>query len=383
MSTKDAGKEVILYRDHAIEADRNGQHSLALRWRIAADAAYLFSRQQQQNLPAKTKEESSFAFHWKHQVLATQEAAQQIIQALAAAQKKDIFKAHHWKATAEGTTEAASCYQHWMTLMKKRTIPSPEEYKHQSLQEALSYRMKAWNAQKEKVLSQHWAEAACLAQDAASKFSMAHELGEFPENELFTLFWRIAAQESMHAAHLKANLAEATAAHQEVLLPFWNEAASWREESMMHRGRAIHAAQARDEKLLTHWSLLAYWASLTSEINMKIISLFPSQCPQPLFSYWEDAAQATKNSFRMRSDGLNTLKNNKNRASWNQALSLLEHATDCRIKAAEIMALGKKEDAAQWQKRAQQAEGHSFFLVKTTKRNRFGIIPFPFIKITP
>ncbi len=323
-------KEIKNYRYSALEA--RGDDVLAQQWRMAAAQAHCFHLQQQwpknfSSIPKQEKKNDLRAMNIPYHVATAQEGAQSMLKALEALQKKNSHLAQALVTRVSASRESVASYHYWMAEAKKGAYEHLSEKIIFSREAAEGYRLKALQANENNhpALAQQWAEAACLAQEAARKFITTQDTHHHTLNNLATDYWRGAAHAAYHAAQLQAAAAQSTLLHNEELALHWLEAAYWAENAMILKVKAAHANE-KSELFSIDYSLAGYWSALSSEIKVFLIN---QKTELPL---WKKAFIATQEASYVREQ---SLKNKENHSSSIEKISFTEDVADRAILLAE------------------------------------------------
>lgn len=330
-------EEIKNYRLQALKASAAGDPLLAYQWRMALDQANNFYLQQHCKLPispvSQTKEKKKHAISFAYHVATAKKEAHSIMQALEALKEKNFSLATTLVTTGSKMREAASCYHYWIAQGKERAFEQLAPKTLLSLKIAETYRLNSYKATQEQRfdLAQYWAEAACLLQEAARKFSIAQQEHHHKIYNLLTDYWRTAAHAAYYAATLQAHVAkEASSLPKKELLWKWQEAAHWADDGMVLKANAARLLP-KDEQLSITYSLAGYWTILAADIQVFVIKMSMQHLK---LSLWEKALSATKNVSMARRKALQEDSSKHNSLSLDLIASL-EDTADRLIILAE------------------------------------------------
>ncbi|MDH4470672.1 MAG: hypothetical protein QE493_06885 [Verrucomicrobiae bacterium] len=262
-SLRDAYLERPHYERDLLLKKNNPYPEIAALWEKAAHALTLYKKNSEffskhhpiDTFPLELSLEEKFSIAKLVTCYATQS-----IKVIASGNTAAAIQIHQ---AIQSIQRAAHCYEYWTSRANKEAIHFYTIKENDLLEMVKMYRFKQLEAetQRNPVLAQQWAEAACLAQDAEAhvkKISLLVATKDKPSSIysfLFAAYW--AKEASLSRAHVAELIAkkEKKEAHQAELVALGLEKAS------TYRSKAAKKELQKATTSSHYWTMAAYWAS--------------------------------------------------------------------------------------------------------------------------
>ena len=361
---KEIASKIAYYREQAMNASLTGNRILAECWRLAADAAKNFRRQ---NLPNKILTPSALPLienvTYVTQIL--QEAPRKLL-----TDQQEITPPQG-TFTTDDSKEAASHYRYWSARSQVSLFTSLKQNRTQASAAASNYELTE-------------PKVACFAQEAATCFKYAQEHQESKKNDMVSHHWKTAAYEAVHLANIHLSTPKAT---EPELILLQAEAISLAERSLILRRKAAEATQERNEIRATQYTLAAYAAGNAAADKIKFIEVFLSEKKEEA-PYWKESSEASEKAmkYRITAMAVEKTKSSTPEDYWKAAIFYAENAADYRKKALKTYSYQDPMPLKNWKEAAHAAELAAASWARTAQSamtwNAFGITTAYWLKVT-
>jgi|GEM_PF-2712570 len=286
-------EELSMYQELAKRADEKGNQKLAARWNLAAELiiGFVAYRHSSCNLSVIAKlTEHSFS---NDRTLEAQEIAHYTTSSLTALMENNMALAQQLMSDAQETKEAGIRCRHWFTFIKNEIATHHATQELTFEEAAIQYRANALSATQagNNIIAQHWAEAACLAQEASRKKEFSVAAYVTSGNTLLSSYWELSRDDSYRAAKLKVKVALALEQGQSALAQEYDDLALLAEKISVYRENLVRAMINGEVATIPHWRRAAELLNKSLETR---IALKNSPVEEPLLSYQKTIIMATE-----------------------------------------------------------------------------------------
>ena len=275
----------------------------------------------------------------------------------------DITLAQELIGYAQETKEAGVRCRHWLALIKQK-IASHNDLKELTFDEAaIQYRANALKATKagQEMIAQHWAEAACLTQEASRKKGLSIAAYVTSGNEMLSTYWELSRDASYDAAKIKAEVALALEQGNKVLAQKYDDLALLAEKLSSYRENLVRSIINGEMTTTPHWRSAANFLNKSLEVTRSL----PDN--EFLLSYQKDIITTAEQAAESHSELIPKLQKKKNPSlvsivfaeqSYEEAVKALQAFQEGDLPTATI---SKKRaalysEACQFSKKATQAK---------------------------
>ncbi|MBM3856882.1 MAG: hypothetical protein FJ390_02840 [Verrucomicrobia bacterium] len=303
-------EELSTYQDLARAAEEKGNQKLADRWHLAAELIIGFveylNYSRQLSFIQKFTEQSSI----NEQAIEVQEIAQYTTSSLTALMNGDISLAQELTSYAQETTEAGIRCRHWLTVIKNEIATHHTTQELSFDKAAAEYRANALKATQEgkNIIAQHWAEAACLAQEASRKKGFSISAYVTSGNAFLSSHWSRSRDASYDAAKLKVEVALALEQNQYELAQEYDNLALAAEKLSLYRENLVRSMINGEIAAIPHWRNAAEFLSKSLEVKL---ALKNTLVEEPLLSYQKAIITAAEEAAESHSELIPKLKKKK------------------------------------------------------------------------
>ena len=270
------GEEFLIYQNAAAEASEKGNQKLANRWKLASELILKFVQYLNSSHQLSFIIEFSERITINDRAIEAQEIAQYTTASLAALMNNNFTLAQELMSYAQETKEAGVRYRHWFSLIKQE-ITSHDALKELTFDEAATqYRANALKATKagQEMIAQHWAEAACLAQEASRKKRLSTAAYVTSGNEMLSAYWELSRDATYDAAKIKAEVALALEQDNKVLAQKYDALALLAEKLSSYRENLVRSIINGEITTTPHWKSAANFLNKSLEAS-RALSNFP------------------------------------------------------------------------------------------------------------
>ena len=304
------GEEFLIYQNAAAEAREKGNQKLADRWNLASHLILKFVQYLNSSNQLSFIIEFSERITINDRAIEAQEIAQYTTSSLAALTNNNVTLAQKLIGYAQETKEVGVRCRHWFALIKQE-IASHHALNELTFDEAATqYRASALKATKagQEMIAQHWAEAACLAQEASRKKGLSIAAYVTSGNEMLSTYWELSRDASYDAAKIKADVALALEQGNKVLAQKYDDLALMAEKLSSYRENLVRSIINGEVTTTPHWRSAAKFLSESLE-TARSLSDFPNE--SDLFSYQRDIIITAEQAAESHSELIPKLQKKK------------------------------------------------------------------------
>ena len=297
----EANAEVLRYTEEALTENKNGYPEIATYWEKAARAAALVA--ETSSVPGKIHHLETFPriLEVKEKFSISQLSIHYFNNATKAMRSGDATLAQHYIGAAERFKKATHFYEHWTTRGHQESIKAHTVHAQEALEMVKIYRDKQAEAERDHRLSQQWAEAACLAQEAAHRAKKTATLFANKENPSLAHAVLMAAYSAKAAALWRADVAGFLSMRKKKEARRATRIALASEHAATYRSKASKTISLPDKTISHYWTMAAYWAATSAHYQQQHDLIFKkvSRMAEKVSHAYAQAAKnkSTRTSF--------------------------------------------------------------------------------------